>query len=109
MILPRIGLFLVFFSVLPAFVPGAMSIIGYFICLAGLILSVTNCYKAPTLYKISSSCALISTLLINDTLRIIFNSASINPIEQWVFIALIIIMIINGAFKLKSAQKSRLD
>ncbi|MAD89518.1 MAG: hypothetical protein CMK64_07410 [Pseudoalteromonas sp.] len=107
MVLPRFGLFLVLFSLLPAFVPGALSIIGYFICLTGLIMNVTSSKKAPKYFIVSSVIATLCTLFINDTLRLVFNESAINPVEQFVFIVLIIIMIVNGSFKMMRLEKNK--
>lgn len=107
MVLPRIGLFLVLFSLIPAFVPGAFSIIGYFICLTGLIMNVTSSLNSPKYFIMSSIAASLCTLLINDTLRLILNESRINPVEQLVFIGLIVIMIINGSYKVLSAGKNK--
>lgn len=63
--------------------------------------------KAPKYFIVSSVIATLCTLFINDTLRLIFNESTINPVEQLVFIVLIIIMIVNGSFKLMRLDKDK--
>lgn len=66
------GVILAIFSLLPSLVPGALSMIGFFISLIALFISILSTKAGNVFYlKAASFIVAIGMLFINDSLRIV--------------------------------------
>tara|TARA_Y100000034_G_C6760843_1_gene338860 strand:- start:356 stop:682 length:327 start_codon:yes stop_codon:yes gene_type:complete len=104
MLMPKLGLSLALLSIFPAFVPGAMSVIGYFITLVGLIVCVRYSQNAPKCFLLASTLSIVNILIINDTLRLIENESSITLSEQFIAISIVFVILGYGIYKQKIGQ-----
>ncbi|MFY8297228.1 hypothetical protein AAEU28_00270 [Pseudoalteromonas sp. SS15] len=104
MLLPKLGHRLALLSLLPAFVPGAMSVFGYFITLIGLIVCVSYSQSAPMCFLLASNLSVVNVFIVNDTLRFIENESSITLIEQCIAISIVFVIIGYGMYKQKIGQ-----
>ncbi|TMO55284.1 hypothetical protein [Pseudoalteromonas phenolica] len=104
MLMPKLGLSLALLPIFPAFVPGAMSVIGYFITLVGLIVCVRYSQNAPKCFLLASTLSIVNILIINDTLRLIENESSITLSEQFIAISIVFVILGYGIYKQKIGQ-----
>ncbi|ALO41979.1 hypothetical protein PP2015_1475 [Pseudoalteromonas phenolica] len=104
MLMPKLGFHSLYFLYFPLLYPGAMSVIGYFITLVGLIVCVRYSQNAPKCFLLASTLSIVNILIINDTLRLIENESSITLSEQFIAISIVFVILGYGIYKQKIGQ-----
>lgn len=66
-----LSILLAILSLAPSFVPGGMSVIGLFISLTALVISIFSVsYNKSNYYKITLTTVIVGVVFINDALRV---------------------------------------
>jgi len=100
----RLSITLAVFALIPSLVPGAMSLLAFYLSLAALVISITSIKSAGTFYfRTTAIIVCIGMLIVNDYLRLYGSLPQSTWEEKLGLYAVYTAICVAGAFKLKKS------